>query len=340
MLESSIEGRGWLKSLQCFSMAKVVDLEVFFDSLTKSPGGFPNVGGVTSICLALSSGRLDLSFGRWRLCPLGASAWILRCWLPWNRPVLACTWRFSCRIHSTLGNKVLRCRITSLSHSLFQGELEGLVYPTFLTVWSSTVGSCCSGALYWGALFPWLEYQDLNRHSQPKADGCNSSYIGETSRALGERVKEHSKSTTLAILKHCKDFHHPLPSIDDFNIIDKEPSQITREAKEAIHIRWLDPSLNRNIGKMSIPHCFDHLLGAKPRHPRVGVLSAPLPVDEMAPLSQIPGLNLTQFNNIGKFRPNVALHIPRPSTRACRAKNLFNWVINWRRHNKHTGQAL
>ena len=91
------------------------------------------------------------------------------------------------------------------------------------------------------------------------------------------------------------------------------------------HIRWLDPSLNRNIGKMSIPHCFDNLLGAKPRHPQVGELSAAsLPVDEIAPPSQIPGLNLTQFNNIGNFRPNVALHIPRPSTRACRAKNLFN----------------
>ena len=76
---------------------------------------------------------------------------------------------------------------------------------------------------------------------------------------------------------------------------------------------------------MSIPHCFDNLLGAKPRHPQVGELSvAPLPVDEIAPPSQIPGLNLTQFNNIGNFRPNVALHIPRPSTRACRAKNLFN----------------
>ena len=52
---------------------------------------------------------------------------------------------------------------------------------------------------------------------------------------------------------------------------------------------------------MSIPHCFDHLLGAKPRHPRVGALSAPLPVDEIAPPSQIPGLNLTQFNNIWEF---------------------------------------
>ena len=146
--------------------------------------------------------------------------------------------------------------------------------------------------------------KDLVYHWECKADGCKSSYIGETSRALGKRVKEHSKSTTSAILKHCKDFHHPLPSISDFSIIDKDPSQITREAKEAIHIRRLDPNLNRNIGKMSIPHCFDPLHGTKPKHPQVGALSqvAPQSVDEIAAPSQIPGLNLTQFNNIGTFK--------------------------------------
>ena len=72
------------------------------------------------------------------------------------------------------------------------------------------------------------------------------------SRALGERVKEHSKLTTSAILKHCTDHHHPLPSITNFSIIDKDPSQITQEAKEAIHIQRLDPNHNRNIGKMPI----------------------------------------------------------------------------------------
>ena len=135
-------------------------------------------------------------------------------------------------------------------------------------------------------------------------------------QTLGERVKEHS--TISATLKHCRDFHHPLPSISDFSIIDKDPSQITREAKEAIHIRRLDPNLNQNIGK---------IISAKPKDPQVGALSqtAPHPVDEIAPLSQIPGLNLIQFNNIGTFRPNVAQHIPKPSTRACRARNLFNW---------------
>ena len=78
--------------------------------------------------------------------------------------------------------------------------------------------------------------KDVVYHWECQADGCNSSYMGETSRALGERVKEASKSTTSAILKHCTDFHHPLPSITNFSIINTDPSQITREVKEAIHI--------------------------------------------------------------------------------------------------------
>ena len=167
--------------------------------------------------------------------------------------------------------------------------------------------------------------KDVVYHWECQADGCNSSYIGETSRAIGERVKEHSKLTTSAILKHCTDFHHPLPSITNFSIIDTDPSQITREAKEAIHIQRLDPNLNRNIGKMSIPHCFDPLINAKPKHPQVGLLSqVQEPVDKVAPPSQIPGLNLMQFNNTGTFRPNPHQHIPKCSTGACRAKNLQN----------------
>ena len=150
-------------------------------------------------------------------------------------------------------------------------------------------------------------------------------HVGEISRSLRERVKEHSKSSTSAIHKHCTDFHHPLPSIKNFSIIDKDSSQVTREAKEAIHIQRLDPNLNRNIGKMSIPHCFDPLIGAKPKYPQVGLLSQALhPVDEVAPLSQIPGLNLTQFNEIGTFRPNPHQFLDRRSTRACRARALQN----------------
>ena len=167
--------------------------------------------------------------------------------------------------------------------------------------------------------------KDVVYHWECQADSCRSSYIGESSRALGERVKEHCKSSTSAILKHCTDHHHPLPTLSNFNIIDKDPSQVTWEAKKAIHIQRLDPNLKRNIVKISIPHCFDPLLGVKPKHPQADLLSqAQKPVDETTPPSQIPGLNLTQFHNIGTFRPNLINKISKHSNRACRTKNLLN----------------
>ena len=167
--------------------------------------------------------------------------------------------------------------------------------------------------------------KDVIYHWECQADGCKSSYVSATSRALGKQVKEHCKSSTSAIMKHCIDHHHPLRPLSNLNIIDKDPSQVTLEAKEAIHIRRLDPDLNRNIGTMSIPHCFEPLLRVKPKHPQVDLLSqAQESVDEVAPPSQIPGLNLTQFNNIGTFRPNLLNKIPKCSYRACRAKNLLN----------------
>ena len=78
--------------------------------------------------------------------------------------------------------------------------------------------------------------KDVLYYWECQADGCKSSYVSETSRALGEQVKEHCKSTTSTILKHCTDHHHLLPSLSNFNIINKDSSQITQEAKEAIHI--------------------------------------------------------------------------------------------------------
>ena len=62
---------------------------------------------------------------------------------------------------------------------------------------------------------PSSQKEDIVYHWECLADSCSSSYIRETCRTLGERAKEHSKSSTSAILKHCTDFHHPLPSIEN-----------------------------------------------------------------------------------------------------------------------------
>ena len=83
--------------------------------------------------------------------------------------------------------------------------------------------------------------------------GCKSSYIRETSRSLCEHVKEHSKErSNSAIYQHCSTKGHPLPNIDQFKVIDQE-NLIACEAKETIHIRKIDPELNRNVGKWLFP---------------------------------------------------------------------------------------
>ena len=59
-----------------------------------------------------------------------------------------------------------------------------------------------------------------------------------------------SNETNSLLEQHCSTKGHPAPNVDQFKVIDQEKSQIACEAKEAIHIRKLDPELNRNVGKM------------------------------------------------------------------------------------------
>ena len=136
--------------------------------------------------------------------------------------------------------------------------------------------------------------------------------MGRPCRSLRERVKEHSKEgTNSAIYQHCITKGHPLPKVDQFKVIDQEKSQITREAKEAVHIRKADPELNRNVGKMVIPHIFDSILGIKPRNPRISLLLS------QENRSEDTGRALTQFHSF------IDKRMTRNSTRAQRARN-FN----------------
>ena len=53
--------------------------------------------------------------------------------------------------------------------------------------------------------------KDLVYHWQCHADRYKSSYVGETLWFLGERAKEHAKSTMSAMHKHCTDITTPCP---------------------------------------------------------------------------------------------------------------------------------
>ena len=76
---------------------------------------------------------------------------------------------------------------------------------------------------------------------------CDEEYIGESSRTFGERFKEHQKAPS-PIYDHFNTTGHNV-TIDNFSIVQREDQNLSRAIKEALYIRFNNPSLNRNISK-------------------------------------------------------------------------------------------
>ena len=89
---------------------------------------------------------------------------------------------------------------------------------------------------------------------------CSKVYIGETGRAMQDRIKEHdrdirlARTQTSAVSEHANEtVHHPIWK--EVKFIDLDPHWYTRKVKEAIQIR-LDPSkINRDSG-IEIPEAW------------------------------------------------------------------------------------
>ena len=81
-----------------------------------------------------------------------------------------------------------------------------------------------SGAIYW--------YQCGNL-------GCDDEYIGETSRTIGERYKEHLKDPS-PDYQHSNLTCHPT-SHNKFKIIGREGHNLARNIKESILLRLIIP---------------------------------------------------------------------------------------------------
>ena len=99
-------------------------------------------------------------------------------------------------------------------------------------------------------------------HYQCPHINCPSSYIGESGRTLGDRIKEHFKAPS-PIHLHSSTTGHPMDP-NQFSIVQKEVNSQPRTIKEAMFIWVQDPPLNRNLGKYQLPHIWDHLLQASP----------------------------------------------------------------------------
>ena len=80
--------------------------------------------------------------------------------------------------------------------------------------------------------------------------GCQSCYIGETKRHLLTRIKDHLQTDTKShILQHLNENPNCRDLSDDssFILIDHASSSFRLKLKEALHITWLKPVLNRRI---------------------------------------------------------------------------------------------
>ena len=87
---------------------------------------------------------------------------------------------------------------------------------------------------------------------------CDEEYIGETSRTLGEKFREHLKEP-LPIHVHTLQSGHNATQ-EDLNIIGREDQGLARTIKESIYIRVNNLTLNRNIGKFNLNHIWDRVL--------------------------------------------------------------------------------
>ena len=87
---------------------------------------------------------------------------------------------------------------------------------------------------------------------------CDEEYMGEPSRTLGERVKEHLKETSPIHVHSTQTGHNTIP--ENFNIIGKEDHGLARTIKESIYIRFNNPTFSMNIGKCHLHHIWDRVL--------------------------------------------------------------------------------
>ena len=82
---------------------------------------------------------------------------------------------------------------------------------------------------------------------------CGKVYIGETGRAMQDRIKEHDRDIRLArtqtspVSEHANETGH-LPIWKEVKFIDRDPHWYTRRVKEAIQIRLHPNNINRDSG--------------------------------------------------------------------------------------------
>ena len=89
--------------------------------------------------------------------------------------------------------------------------------------------------------------------------GCNSVYIGETTRRLTTRVREHlCTDKNSHIFKHSKNSASCKDVCNEscFKVLDTAKTYQNLRIKEALHITWERPDLNKQLQHYNVSLTF------------------------------------------------------------------------------------
>ena len=106
-----------------------------------------------------------------------------------------------------------------------------------------------------------------------KCEDCEASYVGETERSLKARFGEHRRpsSTTSEVSKHLHtDSSNHNIQLENTKILAVESNWFERGVKEAIHIRALKPSLNRDGGRYHLSSIWNNTIKKRVTESRAG----------------------------------------------------------------------
>ena len=90
---------------------------------------------------------------------------------------------------------------------------------------------------------------------------CDKLYIGETERPLRKRLAEHRRESSPVGL-HLLETGHKLAKE---KVLDRDARWFQRGVREAIHIRSIIPTLNRDHGRHHLPRTYNPLLLSQQR---------------------------------------------------------------------------
>ena len=116
---------------------------------------------------------------------------------------------------------------------------------------------------YWKSCYLLYKTPDLLKCGvvyQVTCQQCQHLYVGETGRTLATRMKDHTSHNTqqTAVGDHCREHGHVINK-NNVEVLAREEGWFKRKVCEAIEIKTLQPTINRDQG-FDLPAIYSEIL--------------------------------------------------------------------------------